>query len=126
MDLLYALMNTSQETERLQTALAGLATVMTKMVNERVEQALAESLPARLPTGADSNNGNRFASDRLLNKKQVAELLNVTPRCVDGWMSRGLLPYYKIGRSVRFRAGDVVRHLDETALVARCAAGARG
>jgi len=119
-------MNTSQETERLQTALAGLATVMTKMVNERVEQALAESLPARLPAGADGNNGNRFASDRLLNKKQVAELLNVTPRCVDNWMKRGFLPYLKIGRSVRFNAGNLVRHLDDTALVARCAAGARG
>ena len=42
MDLLCGLMNTSQETERLQNALAGLATVMAKMVNERVEQALAD------------------------------------------------------------------------------------
>jgi excisionase family DNA binding protein len=114
-DLLCGFMNTTQETECLQNALAGLATVMTKIVNERVEQALAESLPVSPPVNA----GNRFAADRLLNKKQMAELLNVTPRSVDNWMKRGLLPYLKIGRSVRFDGGNVFRHLDGTALVDR-------
>jgi len=60
-------MNTSQETEPLQNALAGLATVMTKMVTERSEQALAESFPAMHPVGD--------ASGRLLKKTQSAELL---------------------------------------------------
>ena len=82
-------MNTSQETEPLQNALAGLATVMTKMVTERSEQALAESFPAMHPVGD--------ASGRLLKKTQSAELLNVTVRSVDNWMGLGFLPYYKIG-----------------------------
>ena len=112
-------MNTIQETERLQNALAGLVTTLTKMVSERVEQALVESLPVKLPAITTGNAADRRASDRLLTKRQVAELLNVTPRSIDNWMKRGLLPYLKIGRSVRFNASNVIRHLDETALVDR-------
>ncbi len=50
----------------------------------------------------------------LLSKDQVATLLGVRPRYVDRLMKEGRLPYYKIGRLVRFQPGDVAAYLMET------------
>ena len=47
----------------------------------------------------------------FLTKNQVAERLGRTPRCIELWMRRGLLPYIKISRSVYFRWADVVQAL---------------
>jgi excisionase family DNA binding protein len=115
-------MNTSPETEHLQNALAGLATVMTKIISERIEQAVSEKLPVKLPANVD----DKATDNRVVTKKQLAELLKVKPRTVDNWMKRGFLPYLKIGRSVRFKTCDVVRQLDDTALVDRARLARRG
>jgi hypothetical protein len=48
----------------------------------------------------------------LLTKTQLAMRLQKTPRCVDAWMRRGRLPYFKIGRSVLFRWTDVLESLN--------------
>jgi len=55
----------------------------------------------------------------LLTKAQVAAYAQCTARCVDNWMKRGFLPYFKIGRSVRFKLTDVQTSLDEHFRVAR-------
>ena len=47
-----------------------------------------------------------------ITKLQVATRLNKSVRTVEHWMSRGILPYFKIGRSVSFRWSDVESHLD--------------
>ena len=49
--------------------------------------------------------------DRLLDVNQVAELLNVKPATIYGWVHDGLIPHYKIHRLVRFDEGEVVRWL---------------
>jgi excisionase family DNA binding protein len=54
-----------------------------------------------------------------IGKPEVALRLNKTLRTVDNWMQRGLLPYYKIGRSVVFKWSDVESHLAQTCRVAR-------
>ncbi|MFM8471830.1 MAG: helix-turn-helix domain-containing protein [Limisphaerales bacterium] len=51
-------------------------------------------------------------AERTLTKLQVAELFQVSPRTVDVWMSRGYLPHWRLGRSIRFRLRDVQEHLD--------------
>jgi excisionase family DNA binding protein len=51
--------------------------------------------------------------DGFLTKEQVAALLQVVPRTLDSFMVRGLIPYIKIGRTVRFRLQDIVKHLYE-------------
>ena len=56
-----------------------------------------------------------------LNKSQVAKHLGVTVRTVNSFMKRGLLVYYKIGRTVRFKLEDVEKHFK-----ASCRIGARG
>ena len=47
----------------------------------------------------------------FITKAEVAKRLNKTLRTVDNWMKRGLLPYFKIGRSVAFKWSDVETHL---------------
>lgn len=46
-------------------------------------------------------------SDRLLTAKEVARVLAISEKTVYSYVSKGLIPYYKIQSSVRFRARDV-------------------
>lgn len=62
--------------------------------------------PMSAAPAAASGSGREF-----LTKKEVAERLGRTPRCIELWMRRGLLPYIKISRSVYFRWPDVVEAL---------------
>lgn len=48
-----------------------------------------------------------FPAKPYLTKLQVAELFQVTERTVDAWMERRLIPFIKIGRTVRFRIEDL-------------------
>jgi excisionase family DNA binding protein len=50
---------------------------------------------------------------QYLTKAQVCMMLALSPRAVEGWMRRGILPYYKIGRWVRFLEEDIYRHLQK-------------
>jgi excisionase family DNA binding protein len=50
--------------------------------------------------------------EQLLNIRQVAEYLNVSPRTVRRLVARKALPCYRFGRVLRFRAGDVGKWLD--------------
>ena len=46
-------------------------------------------------------------SDRLLTAKELATLLAVSPKTIYSYVSRNLIPYYKIESSVRFRGKDI-------------------
>jgi|GEM_PF-798981 len=128
-------MHTTPESEQLQKALTELATAMTRIVCTRVDQAVAEIMVGKLPDGAGTGgqhpNGVRpawpamaeirpaAAEEGFISKPEVARRLGKTLRTVDNWMSRGLLPYYKIGRSVEFRWSEVQIHLAQTTRVSR-------
>ena len=47
----------------------------------------------------------------LIDKKQMAARLSVTPRTLENWMKRGLVPYIRIGRVVRYDLEEVMRTL---------------
>ena len=52
--------------------------------------------------------------EQLLTEKEVAGLICITPRALQNWRLRGGGPeYIKIGRSVRYQRGDVMRYIDE-------------
>ena len=55
----------------------------------------------------------------FIGKAEIAQRLNKTLRTVDNWMQRGILPYYKIGRSVEFKWSEVEAHLAQTCRVCR-------
>jgi excisionase family DNA binding protein len=47
----------------------------------------------------------------LITKEQLSKKVGVTPRTIESWMRLGHIPYIKIGRSVRFDEGDVLKSL---------------
>ena len=55
----------------------------------------------------------------FITKPEVARRLGKRVRTVDNWMQQGLLPYYKIGRSVSFKWSEVERHLEHVCRVCR-------
>jgi excisionase family DNA binding protein len=55
----------------------------------------------------------------FINKLEVGRRTGMRPRTIDAWMKRGLLPYYKLGRSVRFKWSEVEAHLASKCRVAR-------
>jgi excisionase family DNA binding protein len=55
----------------------------------------------------------------FVTKPEMAARLKVQVRTVDNWMRRGILPYIKIGSSVRFHIADVDEHLRKNNRVAR-------
>ena len=70
---------------------------------------------------AQSNTLDQLAAqpEGFIGKKEVSRRLNKGLRTVDNWMKRGLLPYYKIGRSVEFKWSEVEVHLAKTCRVCR-------
>jgi excisionase family DNA binding protein len=56
------------------------------------------------------NDGNDIGQS-YLTKAQLCVMLGITVRTLEGWMRRGHVPYYKIGRWVRFLEEDVHAHL---------------
>jgi len=53
----------------------------------------------------------------LLDEKAAANLLSVSPGTLSVWRSTGRwnLPFYKVGRSVRYRRQDIERWLESRA-----------
>ena len=49
----------------------------------------------------------------------VASLFQVALRTLDVWMDKGSLPYYKLGRNVRFKRSDVLSYWNEKFRVGR-------
>jgi len=53
-----------------------------------------------------------------LNSKQTAAALHISVKTLQNWQAKRLIPYFKIGRSVRFKLADVQAHLNSKCLVA--------
>ncbi len=67
----------------------------------------------------ENTNQTSALPEGFISKPEVAKRLNKTLRTVDNWMKRGLLPYFKIGRSVAFKWSDVETHLAQHCRVCR-------
>ena len=52
------------------------------------------------------------ARDGFVTKQDIAQHFDRTVRTIDVWMRTGILPYFKVGRSVFFRLDDVERHFE--------------
>ena len=51
--------------------------------------------------------------ESLLTKHEVADLVRVSTRTVGNWMADAVIPYFRIGRVVRFDRTKVLQALDE-------------
>jgi len=56
-------------------------------------------------------NEEIIGSEKFITKEEVAERLRVTSRTVDNWMKKNVIPFRKIGRTVRFDWAEVRDHL---------------
>lgn len=74
---------------------------MTTMTQGKVMLPTARPLPAI----------SDVVTEKFISKREVARRLGKTIRTVDHWMKRGLLPYYKIGRTVSFKWSEVEQRL---------------
>lgn len=50
--------------------------------------------------------------EKLLTARQVSELLEVKIATVYDWVYRGLIPYVKLGRLVRFKKTEIFRWVE--------------
>ncbi|HNW08038.1 MAG TPA: hypothetical protein PK202_14260 [Verrucomicrobiota bacterium] len=66
-----------------------------------------------------SQSAEQSRVEEYIDKREVGKRLRMQPRTVDAWMRRGLLPYYKLGRVVRFKWSEVECHLSERCRVVR-------
>jgi hypothetical protein len=73
---------------------------------EGKEIAPVGAVESKLPV-QDGND-----ADCLLTKKELAQRLKKSVRSIENWMKLRYLPYIKIGHSVLFRWGDVIKALD--------------
>lgn len=53
-----------------------------------------------------------------LDYPQAARRLDVTERTLRNWKDRRLIPFYRIGHSIRFRVGEIDEHLKRNCRVA--------
>jgi excisionase family DNA binding protein len=61
------------------------------------------------------------AFEPFIAKPEVARRLGKEVRTVERWMHQGLVPYYRIGRSVSFKWSEVEAHLRRLCRVCRAA-----
>jgi excisionase family DNA binding protein len=53
------------------------------------------------------------AEQQFINKRQVALMFGATERTIESYTARGILPFYRLGRTVRFHFDDIRNHLAE-------------
>jgi excisionase family DNA binding protein len=68
---------------------------------------------------AASGGSGAAGVEDFIDKLEVSRRLGTRPRTVDAWMRRGLLPYYKLGKAVRFKWSEVEVHLSHQCRVCR-------
>lgn len=75
------------------------------------------------PTMDATATEQRTGVERLLRKREVAEALGVTTRCLDLWRQSGRIRAVRLGPgAIRFRAADVERLIAESVEAASDAA----
>jgi predicted DNA-binding transcriptional regulator AlpA len=76
------------------------------------------AVPAATAPAAGGGFGVGVVIEPFIDKREVARRLQKKVRTIDNWMSAGILPYYKIKRSVQFRWSEI-----ESALRKHCRVG---
>ena len=59
-----------------------------------------------------SGNGRQVNEDIILNKKKLARYLNVDVSWIDKKVSANEIPFFKIGKYVRFRKPNIDKWID--------------
>jgi len=101
-------MNNPPEIHRLASSIAALVAAITGIINAKVKEAIETGATADAVLQQQSSHP--IAIERWVGKKELAEHFRISVRTTNNWMKGGLLPYIRIGRSVRFKLSEA----DET------------
>ena len=63
-------------------------------------------------TGMDPQPASPRSELDLMTEHELARHLKICRRQLYSWRMSGLIPYFKIGKAVRFRAAEVLRALE--------------
>ena len=77
----------------------------------------SQSPEAKAPQQA--NPGGMPAEHRLLTTAEAAAWFQISERTVEAWRAKGLLPYRRIRRTIRYKLADLLQALDDQFLVTR-------
>jgi len=91
---------------------------MTTQMNQTVVAGHGAVISPQGPVISDPTCGGRPVEE-FIDKREVARRLKKRVRTIDNWMKRGILPYYKIGRSVCFRWSEIEAALARTCRICR-------
>lgn len=61
---------------------------------------------------------NEILAPAFLKKAEVARMLRVSERTVEIWVRNGIIPAFRLGRSVRFDRDAILDHLRQQQLAA--------
>lgn len=90
------------ETKRLADAVASVAATMAELIDEKLKHAVESR--SGFPTTSNPN----ATIEGWIKKRDVAKHLNVSQRTVDNWMTKGVIPYIRLGeRRVLFKLSEV-------------------
>jgi len=79
--------------------------------NSEVEPTACSNDPGPPNAAARESEPHRIIEPEYLTVDQVAALFDVTSRTIRSWMRQRLIPYFKIGRTIRFRRQNVYEYL---------------
>ena len=75
-------------------------------------QVVTAGMPSLATTSQMLANEIPF-EHRMMSKSEMATYLGITERTIEIWMRRRIIPFIKLGRTVRFRVDSVLRYVDE-------------
>lgn len=61
--------------------------------------------------GKQLNEAEKRENERMLTTEEVCEIAQVSRQTVHRWKTAGIIPFLKIGKSVRFKYSDVMNLL---------------
>lgn len=73
----------------------------------------------KITLNTDTPQAANTATECLIDKTELARRVGRKVRTVNYWMSKGLIPYLKIGQAVLFKWSDVEAHLHQNFRVCR-------
>src|SRR5688500_3798200 len=86
-------MNHDADAKQLADAISIFAKTVGTIIRQNIEQAVADQFGT--PT---------------ITKEEVAKHFRVTVRTIENWQRRGVVPYVKIGKVVRFKVSDIEKY----------------
>ncbi len=62
-------------------------------------------------TNKDNEAINQF--EPMVSKAEIANMLSVSPRTIENLKAGGVLPFYKLGRNIRYRRSEVIKAMEQ-------------